>query len=261
MRPQHHHLSAFSLIEISVVVVVIGLVIGGIVLGGSMSSSVELQTMAADKEKYVSAIKQFRDKYSGLPGDLYNATSYWPEDTTGTDKWGDSTGSTVENGNGNGKIAAAVGTDGYESHRAWRQLALAGLIDGEYNGEYESSGTVTVTPGVRVPKATYGKGLLGWHVYYVGSKSSDSTFFDGQYDHILYAGEGSYAANSTDKGGMVGDDIASLDHKLDDGSPVTGHVRSGKDGGSFGGGCTAGDVYVVSTALVDCTPIFLTGIH
>lgn len=255
---------AFTLIEMSIVIIIIGLLIGGIVVGSSMSENSERQQIMAQKEEYVAAITQFKTKYLGLPGDLYNATSFWPEDTTGTDKWGDSTGSEVENGNGDGKIAGTLAADGYESHRAWRQMALAELIKGEYTGQYESSGTVIVTPGTRVPLAAYSKELVGWHLNYVGSISTTSQgFFNGQYGHILYIGASAFGAG-TSTGKMPGDYILALDTKFDDGSPETGSVRSGIAGGVWGGvGCVTGSTpnSAYNESDQTCVPIFLSGIN
>lgn len=249
----------FSLIEMSIVLVIIGLLVGGIIVGDSMIKSASLKNVLAEKEQYVAAINQFKEKYNGLPGDLYNATSFWPEDTTGTDKVGDSTGNEVENGNGDGKIAAVISTDGYEAHRAWRQMALAGFIDGNYNGQYAGS---FLEPGLHVPASDYKEKVLGWNVYFVGPKNSDSVFFDGQYQHIFYMGLAPYTYSAINKGGMHGEDIFALDEKFDDGMPATGKLRSGKNSGIFGGSCISSNAATATYVASDkrCIPIFLTDI-
>lgn len=69
--------SGFSLVEISIVIVVIGLLVGGVLAGRSVIRAAELRAVGTEMNNYVTAIYQFRDKYSGLPGDLVNATLYW----------------------------------------------------------------------------------------------------------------------------------------------------------------------------------------
>lgn len=256
-----NHLRAFTLIELSVVLIVIALIVGGVITASSLGDNAKLQAMMAEKEELEAAINQFSEKYNALPGDMYNATSHWA--VAGSCPWDNAASSTVCNGNGNGKIAAVIATDGYESHQAWRQLSVAGFIDGEFNAGYESSGAVTVTPGLRVPESAYND-AVGWHVYFVGNKSGDGTFFDGNYGHVLYLGGGSYAATAATKGGLAAEHMLALDKKYDDGLPAKGKIRSGKNTGNFGGACVSSDAidatYSLSATMFDCLPIFLTSI-
>ena len=108
----------FTLIELSIVLVVIGLVIGGILAGVDMVRSAELRKVIAETTAYKTAIYTFENKYGGLPGDIINATTFFP---------------TATNGNGNGHIDYLGGVVG-EEYYAWQQLALAGLIEGTYTG-------------------------------------------------------------------------------------------------------------------------------
>lgn len=268
MQTMRTEQQAFTLLEMSIVIVIIGLILGGILVGQNMIKSAELNNIMVQKEQYVSAIKQFQDKYKGLPGDIYNATSFWPEDTTG-DVWSGSTGSEVENGNGDGKIAGAllgatVSPDGYEAHTAWRHLALAGLIEGEYTGAYESSGTVTVTPGVRVPKADYADNKnAGWHIAYFGNNPGE--LYPGKYGHALFMATGSFRADVDDKDFMAVEDMHNLDIKFDDSHPYIGNIRTGKEGNSWSAGCTVDIIDGVTGYYVqsdtECIPIFLTNIN
>jgi len=66
--------AGFSLLELSIVLVIIGLIAGGIVAGSSMIRAAELRAVLTELTQYQTATNTFRDKYLGLPGDLRNAT-------------------------------------------------------------------------------------------------------------------------------------------------------------------------------------------
>lgn len=85
--------------------------------------------------KFITATGAFRDKYFGLPGDITNATDIWGKDTT---KCNGATG--VQTAPGAGATGTCNGTGdqqvngSYEYYRYWQQLALAGLLEGQYTG-------------------------------------------------------------------------------------------------------------------------------
>ena len=114
----------FTLLELSIVLVVIGLVIGGITAGQSLIRSADLNNAITDIEKYRAAVANFELKYDSLPGDMSNAQSIWP--------------SCVDNGsnscNGNEDNVINTSSTIFEYVRFWQHLALAGLIEGNYSG-------------------------------------------------------------------------------------------------------------------------------
>lgn len=116
----------FSLIELSIVIVILGLLVGGILAGRSLIEAAEKRKMAANIKSYETAAIAFKEQYGALPGDLNNATEYWlAEDPD------------VANGNANGAIASGGATvvgSKRENLQLWKHLALAGLIKGEYAG-------------------------------------------------------------------------------------------------------------------------------
>lgn len=109
--------SGFTLLELSIVLVIIGLIIGGVTVGSEMIRQAELQSVIKDMKNYESVIHTYRLKYQAVPGDHNKATSYWPSGTS--------------NGNGDGSIGdhndtgAALDEDG----KVWQHLALAGLLN------------------------------------------------------------------------------------------------------------------------------------
>src|SRR5271154_5990239 len=117
----------FTLIELSIVLVIIGLIIGGVLVGQDLIKAAETRATLAQIEKYNSAVNTFRNKYNGLPGDLVNAATQFGF-AGGAGGSGDR--------DGNGFIApynaAAVTTGiGYGGETAyfWADLSTAGFLD------------------------------------------------------------------------------------------------------------------------------------
>ena len=69
--------AGFTLIELSIVLVIIGLVVGGIFVGKELVRASQLNSVLRDLDKYNSAVLTFKDKYGHLPGDIPNATQFW----------------------------------------------------------------------------------------------------------------------------------------------------------------------------------------
>lgn len=59
----------FTLVELSIVLVIIGLLIGGILVGQSIIGAAKLQVLVRQLEQYDVAITTFKTKYKAIPGD------------------------------------------------------------------------------------------------------------------------------------------------------------------------------------------------
>jgi prepilin-type N-terminal cleavage/methylation domain-containing protein len=237
----------FTLVELSIVLVIIGLILGGVMVGQGMIKQQRLSKMIRDIDVYLTVSQTFADKYGCMPGDCPNATTFW---------------NGVTNGNGNAQInyPGAVSTPG-EAYGAWQQLAKAGLITGNYSG---TSGTVTwYTPdiGVNVPSTAIPGGAIGW--YYLGNQSGSATYYDGYYGNILYVGI--LPPNMASGQFLSPEDAYSIDLKTDDGIPATGNTRIDQHG-TTRPNCTTGannagsaSVYNLSYTGIACRMAFLTG--
>ena len=132
-------INAFSLVELSIVLVILGLLTGGILAGQNLIRASELRAVITEFQNYNTAVNTFRDKYFALPGDMRNATAFWGDQATGTESCSD--GSVPDgtpgtcNGDGNGNITSAAGV--IEYLRFWQHLSLSGLIEGSYTGYTE----------------------------------------------------------------------------------------------------------------------------
>jgi prepilin-type N-terminal cleavage/methylation domain-containing protein len=157
---------AFSLVELSIVLVILGLLTGGILGGQSLIRAAELRAVSTEFQRYVTASHTFRDKYFGLPGDITNATLIWgaAHGTPATCRTTASTGAATCDGNGDGNINTIdSGTTYSERHRYWQQLSAAGLIEGSYTGVGGSVGVAQVVPGTNAPRS-----ILCVHLFWPG---------------------------------------------------------------------------------------------
>lgn len=62
--------TGFTLVEMSIVMVIIGLIIGGVLVGRDLISAAAARAQISQIEKYQTAVNTFRVKYGYLPGDI-----------------------------------------------------------------------------------------------------------------------------------------------------------------------------------------------
>jgi prepilin-type N-terminal cleavage/methylation domain-containing protein len=123
----HSSLRGFTLIELSIVLIVIGLVIGGVLIGNDLIENRLIQKQIARLSEVEMQINTFRNKYKCLPGDCANATRFFGKHSgallidCNADTAAEGSPGTC-NGNGNG-IIGDVTT--YESYYFDSHLVLA----------------------------------------------------------------------------------------------------------------------------------------
>lgn len=114
--------NGFTLIELSIVLVIIGLLVGGIIAGRDLIRISKIRSILSQIEDTKIAVSTFKNKFNCLPGDCPNATNFFSD-------------ARLVNGNGNGRIGGyADASEQRESYLAWLDLELAGLISGTYTG-------------------------------------------------------------------------------------------------------------------------------
>ena len=122
--------TGFTLIEMSIVLVIIGLIIGGVLVGQDLIKAAASRAQIAQIEKYNQAVNTFKTKYNGIPGDLIytDAANFGFAVGTGCN------GSGLGTRDGNGLIDGwAVGYTlaqlAGETGLFWSDLSTAGFLD------------------------------------------------------------------------------------------------------------------------------------
>jgi prepilin-type N-terminal cleavage/methylation domain-containing protein len=218
---------AFSLVELSIVLVILGLLIGGILSGQALIRAAELRALITEQNRWITATQTFRDKYFAFPGDMPNATLFWGKDSAACNsQTGTASPQGTCNGNGNGSLdwAAAANSTG-ENIQFWKHMALAGLIEGNYTGIAGSESGGHSIPNINVPASKIGNSSC-WTALTIGNfPGSDAT--DGLYALDYGTGFLVGGADPTDdcRTPVIKPEEAwNIDSKLDDGRPASGKV-------------------------------------
>lgn len=205
--------NGFTLVELSIVMIIIGLLIGGIFGGMKLVDNANVQKTIQDLKSIESAALTFKDTYRALPGDIRNPSARIPNCT-------DAPCSTTGDGN------RIVGTSGFtgaisntsENFTFWHHLQAANLISLDYGNSTdmtfgEGQPTSPINGGYRVRSYT---GTNGWCAPYWSGVS------------IIITGEPTSDWSST-----VGSSVVScrhfeaIDKKIDDGMPSNGRFEAG----------------------------------
>lgn len=241
--------AGFTLIEVSIVLVIIGLIVGGILVGRDMIRQAEFRSLITDVERYKSTVNAFRLKYNCLAGDCINATDFFPVRADGC-PYG--VGKGVCNGDGDGNISPP-NTSTAEYLWVWQHLSLAQMVGGNFTGV--GDGLASVTFGLNTPESRIqGVGYTIAYVNFTGS-SNPGYIINGSSnitDNRIAIGTPTPFAGSI--GAFISATEAySLDSKYDDGNPGTGAITVNP-----GAGCaytlppaTGGYYYALNGTLSD----------
>jgi len=228
--------NGFTLVELSVVLVVISLLIGGILIGQDLIKAAAIRATVAQIEKYESAVETFRGKYDGLPGDLKAS------DAVGVGLF--ARGGGAGDGDGNGKVEGigAPGNSvplGGETVFFWTDLSAAGLIDGSFTQSADANvNTLCCLGDIAAPYLPMAK--TGHHGYFVAYENLSASVggVPGYSGLMFEVGQVANTLGGFVRGGagMTVLEAESVDAKIDDGMPYSGHVLSGSSGmsSSFG---------------------------
>lgn len=250
---RHTIKSGYTLVEMSVVLVIVALLIGGILSGKTLIRAAELRNTISQVDSFKQAIRHFRDQYGDFPGDFPTAIQLWGAADSGDGLGVDcrnvqSTNTSTCNGDGNGQINAATASAN-EQLRMWQHLTNSELLEGHFTGAYNGSGALAA--GTNSPEAPVTGGA--YEVYY----QSSSLF--GRTGHIIKLG--TIATTTVDYALLSPMESGDLDDKYDDGNADSGNMmavdstnRSGcvSNGTSF----TAPSSYLMTSDISSCRLYF-----
>lgn len=230
----HQRSSGFTLIELTVVLIIIALLLGGIAVAKELIYTAKLRSVTAQLESYNAGVVAFELKYDGLPGDFAHAVKFRLGDADCPNPYPcppPFPSSSYEhagcNGNGNLNLSVENSTMDYgwcpENLNFWHHLSRAGLIDGTFDGK-----------SLDGPVPVFGQSAPATRVRGVGISAAFNSY---------------YIADSQGLG-LTPFEADYFDRKWDDGRPLTGRV-----GILNGGAChdAVANTYNVTWAIGQCS--------
>ena len=217
--------SAFSLIELSIVLIVIGLLIAGITGGASLIKSSELRSVMGEARGYAVAVNAFYSQFNALPGDY--GTALAPATVAGD------ADSRIE-------YYSDATTPVAEGIQAWLALKGIGAIDSTITAVGVGVAQVVNTnmPASKIKSS-------GWAFDYNTTSSQNVV--------VLTQGIGTGTASNTLVNGtpisvaaITPADALSIDAKIDDGAADAGKIRGVLST------CSSGASYTTSSSAKAC---------
>ncbi len=238
--------SAFTLIEISIVVVIIGLIVGGILVGRDLIRVAEIRATVAQVEQFNTAANAFRTKYGCLAGDCAAAVEFGFDPTSAGD--GNGVVGTCSRLSAGCYVApptyyATAGVHEYVDF--WYHLSAAGMIPhafAPYAQVFSAPDEDIRTAGIMTPATKlrpFGAASYGWVV------RGPTTVFPGTTlgvggphfgvstfpAHTLMLSNRAVSWVFPDRNGAFPPaDMQAIDNKIDDGLPLTGQIQELGDG-------------------------------
>lgn len=213
------HNRGFTLIELSIVLVIIGLLVGGVLVGRDLIAAATLRSIVSDIEKFNTAAMAFQNKYNCLPGDCDHATTIFA--AAGNCNTGQHLDGTTCDGDGNNVINFTDGASKSESVHFWQHLALANMIPGSYSGYITyNDGTTTHYQQNVYPKSKLRNVYYQVSPYPNGGIGGSFVTSSGNY----YMLRGNYDSNGNPYFVMSAQESFYIDTKLDDGKAGLGGI-------------------------------------
>lgn len=234
----------FTLIEMSIVLVIIGLIVGGILKGQEVIESARQKNAMAMYDQIKAGQNTFVDRYKALPGDFDEATT--------------KISAQVENGDHNGFVGtagavaaasaagiAAINGSQNEFYGYFQGLVAAGLFGGGQvgasAGQARFSGGSTPSP---LPSAPWSNtGFTATSGTHEGATTAPASALSAVW--LRLAGTSGAISNST-QGALTAASAYQIDQKFDDGVPGLGRIRNSGTNTAVCGG--PANVYTVTAS-------------
>lgn len=224
--------SGFTLVELSIVLIIIGLLVGGVIAGKSLIGAAKLRAQIVQLEDYKAAYSTFQLKYDAVPGDMSNASSLW---------------SGVYDGNGDGMLNMESddsddNVNGAENRAFFWHLSESGLVKGSYDGDW---GIGTGYPRLKI-NSGYGlnaggsitsSGLTNWQLSAAVLNVQRTV---GLHLEISDPDSGSASGFNDEAGALTVIQAYRIDDKFDDGLPYQGTIQSYRNFDGGHGQCLTG---------------------
>jgi len=237
MMHNNKNSSGFTLVELSIVIVIIGLIVAGVVGGQTLVEQAKIRQVIGQMNKIKLAVNAYKLEYDALPGDHANATDYWGQ---AANCYADTTGSTNTcNGNGNRYLSYMHPNDNsgvrYEPWHFWKHLNNAELIEGSFTGFSDNTqcpeSNRCMQPGINVPQGPFNGS--GWVTFSIKTFNEGGKYqWQGRSTNrdrnmMAFTNPSAANANGTWHGWafvLTPKNQNSIDTKVDDGFPYKGAI-------------------------------------
>ena len=220
----------FTLIELSIVIVIIGILVGGVVLGGKVIDRARLAKFATEVSDINRAVILFQDTYNAMPGDYSGVGSNdgctaFPDaaSVSNASHAGHTAWPNICSGDSNGKI------DGNEYIYARNHLIYGGFLNNSFSRRLQN-----LAPQWNKFPKSYGDKL---YFYFINLNNDDSYGIGNSKDNLILIQDMRLQTGAayTDAGFLNGSLAYKIDCKIDDCYPKTGiignlGIRSGVAG-------------------------------
>ncbi|MBN9542981.1 MAG: type II secretion system protein [Alphaproteobacteria bacterium] len=213
----------FTLVELSIVLVIIGFLFGAVSAGQNLIRSSQVTATIAEIEKVKQAVKTFETQYGALPGDITDSN------TIGVMPSGTSSGNAIISGN--------------EDVLFWAHLNQAKLYTGNFSGN--SGDRYIITSGTSIGGVPAGKiPNSGFRI--VSTANGLAISLDG------------YSSTNNDLAVLSPSEAFGIDQKYDDGMAATGKIMGFDGSNAAANSCMlATGAYAVSNSNITCRMTFL----
>jgi hypothetical protein len=221
-KKQRHWQQGVGLVEIAIALVVIGILIGAVLQGKYLIDQARLDAIITDIQKFRFNIQRFKEKYGFLPGDFPYANRDIHE--------------SLSNGEGIGILSGNPFSPDSSAGRFWIHLSAA-------------EGVIIIPTGIMkygdgLPESGFGGG------YTIVDSPIESM-------HGTWIVLGSKAGDSSGEGVLLTSEQAQfINKKLDNGSPLTGSIRSLDANRQASGKCIKDGRYNLSSNEKACIMYF-----
>lgn len=202
----HQRNKGFTLLEVSIVIVVIGFIVGVVLFGQDIITQAKLRAVITQLERYNAAANVFKDRYGYLPGDIPNITK--------TSSFFSTPGVITTTVGGGDDFIAGFN----EAILFFNHLGALGLSDfyGDGNISLTQHNVGTAIPYIR----GYGHGFFPYTAFKIDVLDPKNLFNASIYNayHLGAVPGGLYGSVFTAR------EAYNIDIKLDDGMPNTGTV-------------------------------------
>lgn len=205
--------SGFSLVELSIVLVITSLLIAVISSASGLVKQAKFRSVINEVQNLQTAVNTFTILYNALPGDYSNATTIL---------------SAAKEGDGNRRISftanSATGTGSSETGTAFKHLELAKIVP----GNFVTGNILEDIPDMAFPSKYKGGVYILTDYTLLNQDANGRNHISGKTTNVIRLGKAAEGETQTNTHVGLGlftvEDAKRIDAKMDDGIAISGNV-------------------------------------